>query len=260
MVNRTYLNVAKYPVGIEPHVREVNSLLSIGRNDIRMVGILGINGIGKTTIAKAIYNSIAYQFDGSCFLANIGETSKQESGLVHLQETLLSEILGDTRISQVGNVNRGINVMKQRLCSKRILLILDGVDKLVQLETLAGNRNWFGIGSRIIITTREKALLANHEVDLIYPVRDMDHNKALQLFSLNAFKTEKPPENYAILTERAIRYARGLPLVLTDLGSELYGRSIVQWKSALDKYEAERKRKRKVRKKSSKKIFYKNSK
>ena len=260
MVNRTYLNVAKYPVGIEPRVHEVNSLLSIGRNDIRMVGILGIKGIGKTTIAKAIYNSIAYQFDGSCFLANIGETSKQESGLVHLQETLLSEILGDTRISQVGNVNRGINVMKQRLCSKRILLVLDGVDKLVQLETLAGNRNWFGIGSRIIITTREKALLANHEVDLIYPVRDMDHNEALQLFSLNAFKTEKPPENYAILTERAIRYARGLPLVLTDLGSELYGRSIVQWKSALDKYEAERKRKRKVRKKSSKKIFYKNSK
>ena len=260
MVNRTYLNVAKYPVGIEPRVHEVNSLLSIGRNDIRMVGILGINGIGKTTIAKAIYNSIAYQFDGSCFLANIGETSKQESGLVHLQETLLSEILRDTRISQVGNVNRGINVIKQRLCSKRILLILDGVDKLVQLETLAGNRNWFGIGSRIIITTREKALLANHEVDLIYPVRDMDHHEALQLFCLNAFKTEKPPENYAILTERAIRYARGLPLVLTDLGSELYGRSIVQWKSALDKYEAERKRKRKVRKKSSKKIFYKNSK
>lgn len=220
-----------------------------------MVGILGINGIGKTTIAKAIYNSIAYQFDGSCFLANIGETSKHESGLVRLQETLLSEILRDTRTSQVGSVDRGINVIKYRLCSKRILLILDDVDKLVQLETLAGNCDWFGLGSRIIITTREEALLANHGVDLRYQVRGMDHNEALQLFSWNAFKTEKPSENYAILTERAIRYARGIPLVLTNLGSELYGRSIVQWKSALDKYEAERKRKRKrkVQKKSSKK-------
>ncbi|KAK9989080.1 hypothetical protein SO802_029319 [Lithocarpus litseifolius] len=250
IVNRTYLNVAKYPVGIEPLVHEVNSLLSIGRNDIRMVGILGINGIGKTTIAKAIYNSIAYQFDGSCFLANIGETSKQESGLVRLQETLLSEILRDTRILQVGSVDRGISVIKHRLCSKRILLILDDVDKLVQLETLAGNCDWFGLGSRIIITTREEALLANHGVDLIYQVRGMGHNEALQLFSWNAFKTEKPFENYDELTERAIRYARGLPLVLTNLGSELYGRSIVQWKSALDKCEASRKRKRKVRKKS----------
>ncbi|XP_075673036.1 disease resistance protein RPV1-like [Castanea sativa] len=261
IVSRTYLNVAKYPVGIEPRVHEVNSLLSIERNDIiRMVGILGINGIGKTTIAKAIYNSIAYQFDGSCFLANIGETSKQESGLVRLQETLLSEILRDTRTSQVGSVDRGINVIKYRLCSKRILLILDDVDKLVQLETLAGNCDWFGLGSRIIITTREEALLANHGVDLRYQVRGMDDNEALQLFSWNAFKTEKPSENYAIFTERAIRYARGIPLVLTNLGSELYGRSVVQWKSALDKYEAGRKRKRKLRKKSSKKIFYKNSK
>ncbi len=127
-----------------------------------------------------------------------------------------------------------------------------------QLETLAGNCDWFGLGSRIIITTREKTLLINHEVLLTYQVKEMDHNEALQLFSWNAFKTDKPTDNYVELSERAICYARGLPLTLIVLGSELYGRSIIQWKSALDKYETLRKRKRKVQKKSL--IFKKYSK
>ena len=238
IVNCTYLNVASHPVGIESRVQDINSLLSIGRNDICMVGILGVGGIGKTTIAKAIYNLIAHQFEGSCFLTNIREHSKQEFGLVQLQETLLSEILRDARSSKVGNVDRGINVIKHRLCSKRVLLILDDVDHLSQLEALAGKCAWFGLGSRIIITTRDRSLLTNHEVNFTYQVKEMDHNEALQLFSWNAFKRDKPTEEYVEITECAIHYAGGLPLALMVLGSDLYGKSIIQWKSALDKYES----------------------
>ncbi|XP_059446469.1 TMV resistance protein N-like [Corylus avellana] len=165
MVSHTYLNITKYPIGIESRVRDINVLLSIGMNDTRMVGIFGVGGIGKTTIAKAIYNLIAYQFEDSCFLANVRENSKRECGLVQLQETLLSEILGDSSF-KIPNVDRGINFIKQRLCSKRVLLILDDVDQLIQLETLSGELDWFGLGSRIIITTRDEHLLTKHKVDL----------------------------------------------------------------------------------------------
>jgi DNA replication protein DnaC len=76
MVNHTYFHVAKHPVGMESRVRKINSLLSIDQmDDIRMIRILGAAGIGKTTIAKAIYNSMAYWFEGSCFLANVRGTS-----------------------------------------------------------------------------------------------------------------------------------------------------------------------------------------
>ncbi|XP_023926798.1 disease resistance protein Roq1-like [Quercus suber] len=200
-----------------------------------MVGILGVGGIGKTTIAKAIYNLIAHQFEGSCFLTNIREHYKQEFGLVQLQETLLYEILRYARSSKVGDVDRGINVIKHRLCSKRVLLILDNVDHLSQLEALARNCDWFGLGSRIIITTRNKSLLTNHEVNFTYQVKEMNHNEALQLFSWDAFKRDKPTEEYVELTECAIHYAGGLPLALMVLVSNLYGKSIIQWKSALDK-------------------------
>jgi len=237
IVNRTYLNVAKYPVGIDSRVHEINLLLSLERNDITcMVGILGVGGIGKTTIAKEIYNLIAYRFEGCCFLANVRETAKRECGLVQLQETLLSEILEDSRSLKVGLVARGINVIKYRLCSKRVLLILDDVDQLIQLEALAGECNWFGLGSRIIITTRDEKLLTNPHVELMYKVKELDHNEALELFCWNAFKRDKPIDDYVELTENIIHYARGLPLALTVLGSDLHGRSINEWKSALDKY------------------------
>ena len=50
--NRTWLFVAKYPVGVDSHAKAIESILDIKSNDIRMVGIHGLVGIGKTTIAK----------------------------------------------------------------------------------------------------------------------------------------------------------------------------------------------------------------
>ncbi|XP_059428984.1 disease resistance protein RUN1-like [Corylus avellana] len=201
----------------------------------RMVGIFGIGGIGKTTMARAVYNSIAYQFKDSCFLANVRETSKQECGLVQLQETLLSEILCNS-ILKVGTIDRGINVIKERLRCRKVLLVLDDVDQLVQLETLSGENNWFGLGSRIIITTRDEHLLIKHKVDLRHKMNELDHNEALQLFSQHAFQSDKPNDDFVELTEHALRYAGGLPLALTVLGSDLYGKDIQYWKSALEKY------------------------
>ncbi|XP_059455222.1 disease resistance protein Roq1-like [Corylus avellana] len=238
IVNHTYFQVAKHPVGIESRVREINSLLSVDQmNDIRMVGILGAGGIGKTTIAKAIYNSMASQFEGSCFLENIRENSKHKSDLVKLQNTLLSKILEDTM--KVDSVDEGITVIKRRLCSKKVLLILDDVDnQLVQLDKLAGKDDWFGPGSMIIITTRDRKVLTNHGVvdALIYKVKELDWYEASELFCWNAFQRNQPTDGFVEVTKHAIHYAGGLPLALEVLGSHLYGEDIQQWKSALMKY------------------------
>ncbi|XP_042961902.1 disease resistance protein RUN1-like isoform X2 [Carya illinoinensis] len=234
MVDHTPLNIAKNPVGIESRVQYIYQHLNMGRNDIIcMVGIFGIGGIGKTTVSKEIYNRISYQFEGSCFLKNVRETSKA-GGLIQLQKTLLYDILG-IRL-KFHDTDKGINVIRHRLCSKRILLILDDVDGLVQLETLAGARDWFGLGSRIIITTRDQEILDNFEVDSKCEVMTLDDNEALELFSLYAFKKDEPLEDYMDLSKQVIKYAQGLPLALTVLGSDLKGRNIDQWKSALDKY------------------------
>ncbi|CAL9022103.1 unnamed protein product, partial [Prunus brigantina] len=237
VLNHEYLNVAKYPVGIKFRVREIDKLLGIGGNDVRMVGIWGTGGIGKTTIAKAVYNSIAHMFEGSCFLEDVRERSMSYGGLVKLQSILLSEILGVKEVN-VTNVDKGINVIKKMLNGKKLLLVLDDVNQLDQLNKLVGRSDWFGSGSRIVLTTRDKHLLIAHQVNLIYEVEKLDHYESLKLFaSWNSFSRNGYLEDdYAKLANDVVDYADGLPLALMVLGSHLCGRSIDQWKYALDGY------------------------
>ncbi|VVA24098.1 PREDICTED: TMV resistance [Prunus dulcis] len=107
VLNRACLEVAEHPVGMQAQVQGMNKLLDLGENDVRMVGVWGTGGIGKTTIAKAVYNSIAHKFEGWCFLANVRECSTSHGGLAKLQKTLLFEILRGKKL-KVTNVDKGV--------------------------------------------------------------------------------------------------------------------------------------------------------
>ncbi|KAB1218978.1 TMV resistance protein N [Morella rubra] len=232
-VNPVHLHVAVHPVGIDSRVEKMKALLDLGTNDVRIVGIYGMGGIGKTTIAKAVYNKIRHGFEGSSCLLNIKEVSEQHNGLVNLQEQLLSDIL--KRKLKIGNVDRGINLIKERLCCKRVLVVLDDVDHFKQLNSLAGDSKWFGPGSRVIATTRDAHLLSELGVDGKYKVEDLDHEESLQLFSWHAFRMSHPNVDFRELSIGVVNYVKGLPLALEVMGSYLLGRSIIEWKNALEK-------------------------
>ncbi|KAG7942561.1 hypothetical protein I3843_16G109800 [Carya illinoinensis] len=237
IVESTYqLDIVEYPIGLESRLEDLNTKLEIGRNDITLIlGIYGTGGIGKTTIAKAVFNSIGKEFEARCFLANVREISSREEGMVKLQKQLLVDLLGDFGSLNIGNVG-ATNVIKDRLRSKRVLLILDDVNESHQLEELARNKYWFSPGSRIVITTRDQHVLTYHLVDSTYEVQGLDNNQAIQLFNWHAFKRDKPDESYVELTKCIIGCAKGLPLALEVLGSDLRGRSIQEWESAFEKY------------------------
>ena len=106
-----------------------------------ITAICGMGGIGKTTIAKYLHNWNFSRYEGSSFLANVREIAKQQDGLIRLQRQLLSDILNG-RKEKIYNVDEGIIKIRDSLCGKKVLIVLDDVEKPDQLDTVLGMCDW----------------------------------------------------------------------------------------------------------------------
>ncbi|XP_024178195.1 TMV resistance protein N-like [Rosa chinensis] len=221
--------------GMDSKLEEIDVLLDKEANEVRFIGIWGMGGIGKTTLARLVYQKISHQFEVCIFLDNVREVSKTTHGLVDLQKKILSQIFKEENV-QVLDVYSGITMIKRCVCNKAVLLVLDDVDQSEQLENLVGGKDCFGLRSRIIITTRDRHVLVTHGVDQKpYELKGLNEDEALQLFCWKAFRNCKPEEYYAEPCKSFVTYAAGLPLALKILGSFLNGRTPGEWNSALAK-------------------------
>ena len=110
------------------HLEELRALLSAELNDKRIIGLIyGNGGIGKTIIVKAIYNEILHKFECSSFLMDVREQLKDNVGLLKLQQ-LLDDTLVGKYSKTICSIHEGIDVIRDKLHLKKVLIILDDVD------------------------------------------------------------------------------------------------------------------------------------
>ena len=213
-------------VGIQARVTKMKTMLSLQTKDVKVIGIWGPAGIGKTTAARVLYDQVSPEFQFRTFLENIKGCFKRSCGNDHqlklsFQQKLLSQIFKQKDIV-VG------------LSDKKVLVVLDEVDSWWQLEEMTKGA-WFGPGSMIIITTKDRNLLKalGLEANQIYEMKLPTGNEARQIFCLYAFGQKFPNYGFESLAREVMTLAGDLPLDLRVMGSYLRGIPKNEWIDAL---------------------------
>ncbi|KAH0745155.1 hypothetical protein KY285_006812 [Solanum tuberosum] len=202
-------------------------------------------GINQGKEIKKIVSDISSKLcKSACSLSDLQDVVGIHAHLENLKPLLQMEtnnvwIVGiwgtggiEKKDGYVSNEFDGKRMIKSRLSSMKVLIVLDDIDHGDHLEYLAGDVDWFGNGSKVIVTTRNRKLI--EDSDAIYEVHTLPDHEAMQLFNQHAFKKEVPDECFRKFSLEVVNQAKGLPLAIKVWGSMLHKKGIDKWEKIVD--------------------------
>lgn len=204
-------------------------------NKVNVLGIVGMGGIGKTTLAKAILRETKSTYDASCFVGDL----KSKSDCLEIVCYVLSRLKDDS-LKPI-KLEDAQEQLKELLVEKKILLILDDIRDQNQLDDIvAMDYLQFNSNTKLILTTRNwNAIKTCVSKDGKVNVDSLKEDAALQLFTAHAFRfgdNLQIPTPFDDIRRQILEICNGLPLSLKVVGSFLHGKERLRsWERALQR-------------------------
>ncbi|XP_023751051.1 disease resistance protein RPV1 [Lactuca sativa] len=202
--------------------------------------ILGMGGMGKTSLAKYVYGLHSHNFYTSSFIENIRRRSDSKfNGLLDLQKQLCEDI-SKPSLLRVHDASVYTSNIENVVASKKVFLVLDDIDRLNQLDALLGSKG-FHPESKIIITTKDASLIDSCSLfktkfkpkHTNYLLQGLDKTESQQLLFSHAFMSKDPKAGYEEVSEKLVKYCEGHPLALEVLGKSLHNKSVAYWEEVI---------------------------
>ncbi|KAH7404233.1 hypothetical protein KP509_15G017000 [Ceratopteris richardii] len=234
--NKMIKEVIYFPIDRLQRQDEIEACIidcwSRSNDSLQCVGLLGEEGVGKTTVAKLIYERIHQHFEHSCFCSRITTNVYSNSfNLVALQKQILEDlILGDKKQQHVKNTEEGGEALKNKLKDINALIVLNDVGTLDHLKALSFPLcGALGPKSIVLITSSKPDILVTVQSRKIVKIERLDKDSSRRLFYHHAFMKGESPVELKELAEEVIDACEGRPLLLKTIGADLYHNSSVSY-------------------------------
>ncbi|XP_057776505.1 disease resistance protein RPP13-like [Salvia miltiorrhiza] len=212
-------------VGFRDELIQLLHELTGQRSNLHTISIVGMGGMGKTTLAKNIY---AHQLIIERFDIRAWATVSQQYNAKQILEQLLSG-LGKSSDKSVDELGEQLH---KTLFGRRYLIILDDIWSVEAWDEV---RRFFpdnGNGSRILLPTRLSDV-ANDCGSSCFSKNLLDENESWELFCKKAFQNEDCPSELEEVGKEIVRLCKGLALSIVVIGGSLLKspRTVGYWKS-----------------------------
>ncbi|XP_034703987.1 putative disease resistance RPP13-like protein 1 [Vitis riparia] len=202
-------------------------------DEVSVIPIVGMGGIGKTTLAQLAFNDdeVKGRFDLRAWVC-----VSDDFDVLRITKTILQSVDPDTR--DVNDLNLLQVKLKEKFSGKKFLLVLDDVwnENSHEWDTLCMPMRAGAPGSKLIVTTRNEGVAAVTRTCPAYSLRELSDNDCLSLFTQQALRTRNFDAHPHLkeVGEEIVRRCKGLPLAAKALGGMLRNQlSPVAWANIL---------------------------
>ncbi|XP_027925354.1 putative disease resistance RPP13-like protein 1 [Vigna unguiculata] len=199
-----------------------------------ILSIVGMGGLGKTTLAQHVYNDP--KIDEAKFDIRAWVCVSDHFDVLIVTKTILEAITKSKDDS--GDLEMVHGRLKKKISRRKFLLVLDDVwnERREEWEAVRTPLSYGAPGSKILVTTRGEKVASNMMSE-VHRLKQLEEEECWKLFKKHALKNDDHELNdeKKKIGRRIVEKCKGLPLALKTIGSLLRTKSsISDWQSVLE--------------------------